>query len=85
MNWTDLIVEPLKVTTIYAGAPALSRFALDDLVLQGGNVTIRGDFGQLPDPLPTRWAERGYTRARGTFQAPDLLEAIVFGSPRLPL
>jgi hypothetical protein len=69
MGWTDLIVEPLKVTMIYGRAPGLSRFALDDLVLAGGNVTMRGDFGQLPAPLPRRWAERGYTRAHAKFQA----------------
>jgi hypothetical protein len=62
---TDLIVEPLKVTTVYTGAPALSRFALDDLVLQGGNVTIRGDFGQLPNPFPKRWAERATPEREG--------------------
>lgn len=71
------------VTTIYGGAPALNRFALEDLILSGGGVKLRGDVGEMPDPMPERWSERGYTRARATFDASIVVEAEVVGTPRL--
>lgn len=83
MDWTDLISEPRGVTAVYGGAPSLRGFALEDLILTGGGARIRGDLGTLPDPLPERWAERGYTRARATFDVVEIEEAEVTGTPRL--
>lgn len=73
------------VTSIYGGAPSLRRFALEQIILAGGGVKLRGDFGDLPEPLPERWAERGYTRAGATFEAVDVEVAEVAGTPRLHL
>lgn len=70
------------VVSIYGGAPSLDRFALEELVLAGGNAKIRGDLGQMPDPLPERWTERGYTRTQATFNAYDVDEAEISGTPR---
>ena len=71
------------VTSIYGGAPSLARFALEELVLAGGNAKLRGDLAQMPDPMPERWAGRGYTRTRATLNAYDVEEAEVSGIPRL--
>ncbi|PEN14825.1 hypothetical protein CRI94_00575 [Longibacter salinarum] len=83
MNWTDLITESRMVTSIYGGATSLAHFALEDLVFSGRSVRLRGDFAQMPDPLPERWASCGFTRAGATFNASDVVEAKVTGMPQL--
>lgn len=83
MDWTDLIAEPRAVTGVYDGAPALGAFALEEIQLAGGIATLVGDLAYLPDPLPPRWAQRGYTRARLKLSALGLAHATVEGAPRL--
>jgi hypothetical protein len=85
MSWTDLLEEPRLVTGIYGAAPSLKGFALEDLLLAGGQATIQGDLELLPDPMPKRWIERGYSCARAKLQAIDLEASEVSGAPRLRL
>jgi hypothetical protein len=83
MVWTDLITEPRAVTSLYGGAPALGAFALEEIELAGGIATLVGDLAHLPAPLPPRWQQRGYTRARLKLSALNLAHATVEGAPRL--
>lgn len=83
MPWTDLITEPRLVTGIYGGAPSLRGFAVEEIVLAGRAARIKGDFAELPDPLPARWKERGFTHAGAVLQLVTLVECDIDGAPRL--
>lgn len=81
MEWIDLLVEPRQVSSLYPGAPPLAAFALLDLNLHAGSSKLVGDLAKLPDPLPKRWADQGFTRAKCTVSAIGLTESRIDGWP----
>lgn len=81
MAWTELLSEPLQVTSLYSGAPSLQGLALMELSLHAGCAKLVGDLRALPDPLPPRWVGRGYGRAGCTISALDLVESRIEGAP----
>ncbi|MEL6613528.1 MAG: hypothetical protein AAFQ53_15635, partial [Bacteroidota bacterium] len=82
MPWTDLLVQPEAVNSLYQTAPALDAFALEELTLTGGTITIRGYLSAMPNPLPTRWQAKGYTKALARCTATGIDEATLHGIPR---
>lgn len=81
MGWVELLMEPRQVTSLYPGSPPLEAFGLLDLNLHAGSAKLVGDLSSLPDPLPHRWAGRGFSRAQCTISAIGLTECRIEGWP----
>ncbi len=85
MHWTDLITEKLKVLGIYKTAPSLEDFIIESLYVSAGYINIRGDFSSMPEPLPKRWKDEGFTNCSAEIQAISVVKSEIHGSPKIQI